>query len=134
MCTETEEHKGKSRAQYIVDRGGKPLFPKVKITNYMIGYWLELGRAKATGMGQSAFEPGDLIHWQNGTGIDLNAWEFRTLRKMSESFASFLPEAKQIACKPPYGNPFNDFDRKKIDSKLRSVFDVLAQPKQRRRR
>lgn len=133
MCAETEEHKGKSRAQHITERGGKPLFPKVRIMNYLIGYWLEMGRAKATGMGLGAFDATDLIAWQQGTGITLNAWEFRVLRKMSEVFAGFLPEARQIACKPPYGNPFNDFDRKKIDNKLRSVFDALSQPKPRRK-
>ncbi len=52
---------------------------------YIIGYLSEVGPMQ----GDGPITHGEIEAWQRNTGIDLDAWEARTLRTISAEYASW---------------------------------------------
>lgn len=59
---------------------------------HLIGYLFEVGPTMAAGTGEGPITHGELEAWQRNTGIDLNAWESRTLKRLS---LDYLAESQQ---------------------------------------
>jgi hypothetical protein len=67
---------------------------------YLADWWLEIGPAGAGG--ESPIGWSDLAAWQGLTGIELDPWEARTLRRMSQSYLAEGARARQPGCPPPW--------------------------------
>lgn len=65
--------------------------------------WLfEIGPTVPTGMGEAAISWEAMDAWCNRTGVDLDPWECRTLRKLSQAFINQRHDAKKPDCPAPY--------------------------------
>jgi hypothetical protein len=50
---------------------------------YLIDYLFEIGPTMAAGMGEATISHSELSAWQHNTGISLNSWESRMLKRLS---------------------------------------------------
>ncbi len=118
-----------TRAQKIERNGGFPRFPSVGDAEYVITYWHDLGVIEAGAMGPIPLSSKEILSWQECTGVDLQAWEFRVLREMSRMYLIQAEESKKPECPPPYGDPVNEFDRGVVSKKVSNAFKSLLQAK-----
>lgn len=65
---------------------------------YLLEYLFELGIT----LGDSAINHAELRAWMDNTGIDLSAWEARTIKALSEAYLSMMQEARSIDAKTPW--------------------------------
>lgn len=118
-----------TRAQKIERNGGFPLFPSVGDADYVITYWHDLGVVESGAMGPIPLSAKEILSWQECTGIDLQAWEFRVLREMSRRYLIQYEESKKPECSPPFGDPVNEFDRSVVSKKVGNAFKAFIQAK-----
>ena len=118
-----------TRAQKIERNGGFPLFPSVGDADYVITYWHDLGVVESGAMGPIPLSSKEILSWQECTGIDLQAWEFRVLREMSRRYLIQYEESKKPECSPPFGDPVNEFDRAVVSKKVGNAFKAFIQAK-----
>lgn len=71
---------------------------------YLIGYLFEIGPTQAGGMGAAPLSHAELQAWQHNTGIELQAWEARLLKRLS---TEYLIESQQ-ATRPDQPPPWAD--------------------------
>lgn len=78
---------------------------------YLTDWLMEVGPIVSGGMGQAPIGWGDLTNWQQLTGVSLNPWEARTLRKLSQDFLSQKSVSNEANCPAPYvENPLANED------------------------
>ncbi len=121
----------RTRAQDILDRGGKPLYPPLDGEEYLLAYWLDLGMCAGTPNGYVALSAGEIDAWARGLGIDLQPWEFAILRHMSRAYLDQLARSEKPDCAPPYGDPVNMFDRAVVSKKISDQFRLMLQARKR---
>lgn len=103
---------------------GMPLpLPDAGAGAHLVGYLLEAGPVRATGMAHVPLCWQDLSAWQHNTGIELNAWEARTLRAMSAAWHHASVEAEAPTCPAPWlpAAATQPDTRRAIASHIRSV-------------
>ena len=69
---------------------------------YLVSYLFEIGPTMAAGMGSGPITHGEIESWQRITGIDLNPWDARTLRRLSIDYLSESQKATQMDCPAPW--------------------------------
>ena len=75
----------------------------------------------AAGMGDGPIVFTELHAWQQLSGIDLSAWEARTLRAMSRAYASEAHRATKADCLPPWSPNPDAIDRTQVASNVRNL-------------
>lgn len=70
----------------------------------MVEWLFELGPTVAAGMGAGPITHGDIADFQSNTGIDLDAWQARTLRRLSLDYLAESHKATKPDCPPPWGD------------------------------
>jgi hypothetical protein len=69
---------------------------------YLAAYLFEVGPSIAGAMGEGPLTHAELLAWQSNTGIELNAWESRMLKRLSSEYLNAAFSAKEPACLPPW--------------------------------
>ena len=72
---------------------------------FMVAYLFEVGPTVAAGMGAGPITHGDIADWQSNTGIELDAWQARTLRRLSLDYLAESHKASKPDCPPPWVHP-----------------------------
>lgn len=109
--------------QAYLDNGLDPPLPTAGCAAHLVGYLFEAGPVGYGPMGAVPLQWQDITHWQRNTGIELNAWEARTLRRLSEDYIA----ASQAAESPTSPAPWLPDDhtsadtRKAVAKHIRSV-------------
>lgn len=114
-----------SRADDIEARGGVPLMPDLGHEVYL---WVHLSNAGLCMSGFNGAVPltaSELAAWQQGTKTYLSPWDFSTILALSRAYCSELVRAKNPDQLPPYGNPFNEFDRTKLAKTISNNFKAF---------
>lgn len=91
-----------SRSEYYKRDGDDALQMPPCDAYYLIPYFFEIGPTVAAGMGEGAIGHLEVQAWQGNTGIDLNAWEARSLRRLSLVYLSESYKAKKPDCPAPW--------------------------------
>lgn len=68
----------------------------------LLGYLFEVGPTIPAGMGEGPVTHSEIDAWQNNTGIQLNAWESRTLRRLSQDYAGQSHKSTARDCPAPW--------------------------------
>lgn len=99
-----------------------PLMPPCELP-YLVGYLWEVGPVIDGGMGSFPVQETDLAAWQSNTGIELEPWESRLLRRLSREYLVQLQQAEKPDCLPPWlsGLPLAE-RRKAVASKIDAIF------------
>lgn len=91
-----------SRSEYYKRDGEDALEMPPCDAYYLILYLFELGPTVAAGMSEGAIGHSEVHAWQANTGIELNAWETRCLRRLSMVYLSESFKAKKPDCPAPW--------------------------------
>lgn len=103
--------------------------PDVGSAAYLISYWQELGMVELGGMGPIPLSANEVCAWCAGSGVVLDAWEFRSIREMSRAYLSQAHDSQQIDCPAPYGAPENAFDRAVLSKEIGNIFKSMIKAK-----
>lgn len=79
-----------------------PEMPPLDDGGYLVGYLLEIGPVQASGMGQGPISHESILAWQTLTGIELQPWEARALRRLSGEYLSEQHRAEKLGVEPPW--------------------------------
>lgn len=79
-----------------------PDMPRLEGAGYLIGYLWECGPTMASGMGAAPISHQEILAWQFLTGIELQPWEVRFLRRLSYEYLAELCKAEQRDCPAPW--------------------------------
>jgi hypothetical protein len=118
-----------TRAEKIQKNGGKPLMPDVGDAEYVITYWQDLGMVEMGAMGPVPLSAREIISWQQCTGVELTAWEYRAIKQMSQAYLMQSKDSEKPECEPPFGDPVNEFDRTIVSKKVGNAFQAFIQAK-----
>lgn len=93
--------------------------------------WLfEIGPSSANGMGESPIDWASIAAWSGQIGIVLNAWEARTIRRLSQDFIHMRFEARKASCPAPF-DPDADDEAKgddRVTAQFRAMMAAFAPP------
>lgn len=85
---------------------------------HLAGYLFEIGPM----MGDSPITHGEIESWQRNTGITLNAWEARTLKRLSIEYMSEAHKARARDCPAPWGGaPVPNLNAERVRDSLRAL-------------
>jgi hypothetical protein len=118
-----------TRAEKIQKNGGKPLMPDVGDAEYVITYWQDLGMVEMGAMGPIPLSAREILSWQECTGVELEAWEYRAIKQMSQTYLMQAKESEKPECVPPFGDPVSEFDRTIVSNKVGNAFKAFIQAK-----
>lgn len=82
-----------------------PEMPPVEGGGYLLGYLWEIGPTIAAGMGAGPITHQELRAWQDNTGVVLQPWEARFLRRLSLEYLSAAHKAEKGHCPAPWQLP-----------------------------
>ena len=69
---------------------------------HIVGYLFDMGPVSAGGMSGAPLSYLEIQAWQHCSGIELDAWEARTLRRLSAEYLSESTRATKRDCPPPW--------------------------------
>lgn len=88
---------------------------------HIVARLIEIGMTSAGGMGPVPLSWTDIGTWQRLTGIELSAWEARTLRQMSVVYVGEKGLAEDENRPPPWHAGVTQQERDITEAKLRMV-------------
>lgn len=95
--------------------------PPLAVGTHLVAWLWEVGPTVAAGMGEGPITFAELHAWQALIGIELSAWEARTLRAMSRAYASESHRAKKPDCLQPWSPNPDSIDRVQVARNVRSL-------------
>lgn len=69
---------------------------------YLATYLFEIGPTLPDGVGEAPISHTELMAWQGNTGVELQAWEARTLHRVSREYLSEKQAAVKHDAPPPW--------------------------------
>lgn len=103
---------------------GAPIFWPPNPAEHLTDWLFEIGPTT----GDKPITWGELRDWQVQTGITLDVWEARTIRRLSQAWLSQCHAAEEPDCPEPY-SPLDDDDiearRDHVDAQLNAFFGGL---------
>lgn len=91
-----------TRLEQMEHQGLAPQLPPAGPAAHLVGYLFEAGPVGYGAMGPVPLAHSEIEAWQRNTGIDLQAWEARALRKLSIDYVSASGQAAAHDCPPFY--------------------------------
>jgi hypothetical protein len=98
----------------LQDESHAPEMPPVDAGAHLLGYLFEIGPTMPAGMGPGAISNTELRAWQDNTGIELSAWEARTIRALSRAYVSEYGEAGDPKRQAPWNAADDAEQRQRI--------------------
>lgn len=87
----------KTRREQFESEGHDPVLPPCE-AQHLARYLFEIGPSVAG----STLTHNEIASWQHNTGIELNAWEVGTLRRLSSEYLKQSHDAMARDCQAPY--------------------------------
>lgn len=91
-----------TRLERMEAQGQQPALPPLGAAGYLVNYLFEVGPVGYGAMGPVPLSHLELAAWQANTGIELEAWEARALRRLSIEYVSASNAAQPFDAPPPY--------------------------------
>lgn len=88
---------------------------------HLIGWLTEMGITEATGVGPVPLSWREISEWQRNTGVHLQPWEARLIRKLSVSYLAASHDAESETCPPPWRAEVTQVEMDAAEAQLRSV-------------
>ena len=114
-----------TRLQTLRQTDAQPDMPDAGAAQYLLGYLFDAGPFVNVAGGSAPLNWQDLRAWQSGTGIELQPWEARALRGLSQIYLRASVEAQAPDCPAPYTEQPTPDQREHVASALRSIFGNL---------
>lgn len=92
---------------------------------YLVDWFREIGRTMAGGMGEAPLTWQEIAAWEGRTGIELEPWESRTVRAMSEAYLIMRHDAKKSGCPAPWSDDAPQTVKARLDSQFERMWKGL---------
>lgn len=118
-----------TRIQELLRQHGpeyEPPMPDLDSGGYLLDYFWEIGP-----FSPGATYPVPLSHleiqaWQHNTGIELSAWQARTMRSLSEEYVAQLRLGESSTCLPPWSEGITREQRAAAARSVRAAVRAMA--------
>lgn len=117
-----------SRLAKMQEEGAEPTFPP-NSAPYLVEYMMEIGPVEAGGMEASPIGWSTIKDWQQLTGVQLEPWQARLIRRLSISYLDQSRKARAPECPSPWIADLQG-QRASVDAKLRARASLLRQRSQ----
>ncbi len=118
-----------SRLERLRSMSGDPDYhpdmPDPGAASHVLAILLEIGPASSSGMGVVPISHLELAAWQSNIGVELNAWEARTLIRLSREYVSESRSAEKPDAPAPWSSDPSPKDRKIIALSMRESIRAL---------
>jgi len=105
-----------------------PEMPEIEGHHQLIGYLWDCGPTAAGGMGEAPLSHQDIWCWQENSGIELDAWEARMLRRLSGEYLAQCQASTSPQCPSPIAPPeLSDDERNRVAEKVKGAFQMMMQ-------
>lgn len=95
---------------------------------FLVGYLFEIGPTQGGGMGDAPLSHTEIEAFQRNTGIELDAWGARTLRRMSADYLAESQRAVAEDCPAPWQEaPYARPSRALVADRMRAATRALAE-------
>jgi hypothetical protein len=91
-----------SRLKRLTDNDQHIPLPPLSV-HYLVAYLWEMGPTIPMGMGEAPLTHEELGWWQRNTGITLDPWEARVLKRLSRDYHAQAQKSVKDDCPAPYG-------------------------------
>lgn len=98
--------------------------PELLSFEYIVEYLFEAGPVSSNGFGPEPLSWLELEAWAHLAQVNLDSWEARTLRKLSEHYSAQLVKSADPKCRPPGQE---EQSREQIAADVEAFFDRLEQ-------
>ena len=102
-----------------------PDMPPVE-AEYLLAILFEIGPTMAAGMGAGPITHEELRAWQENTGIELQPWQVRTLRRLSCDYLVESNKAEKADCPAPWQPVGAVVDRAAVSNSMRDAIRAMA--------
>lgn len=116
---------GKTRLENIEENEDFANYPPLTMCGYMIGYLFDAGPAMYGGMGASPLSHSEIAAWQENTATPLNAWECRTLKRLSHAYLVMQQQAEAPDCPEPFMPEPEPATQAEVSAKVQSALKLL---------
>lgn len=115
-----------TRLKAMKARGEMPLWPPNPVP-HLTEWFIEIGPTIAGAMGEGPIGWQDILAWQRLTGIPIDPWEARTIRRLSDVFVSQRQAAEKPSCPAPYTGMDDDVaaTRASVANRVKALFSGL---------
>lgn len=113
----------------------EPIFYPDNPAPHLTDWFLDIGPATATGMGEVPLGWLEIDAWCERTGIDLDPWEARTIRSLSRAYVGQRHDARKRDCPPPYDPQAENeaLQQAKVDEQFKAMLTAFTRkPKHRK--
>lgn len=107
--------KEQSRLQSLLDEGGEPLLPEVRLP-HLIEFFFRVGPTLPGGMGPAPLSHLELRAWQENVGVELTPWEVEALWRLSREYIAEYQDAESPDRPPPWAG--RQVDREMVARKV----------------
>jgi hypothetical protein len=114
-----------TRLQTLRAKNEAPELPEMGLGAYLAEHLFDAGPVSMAAMGAVMLTWPDLRHWQEATGVDLQPWEARGLRRLSGEYLSSATEAEEANCPAPWSLAPTPESRSTISNALRGIFSSM---------
>jgi hypothetical protein len=103
-----------------------PDMPEVEGHHQMLNYLWDCGPFMSGGMGEQPLSHSEIWCWQDNSGIELNAWQARTLRRLSAEYLAQCQASSKPDCPSPIEmTQMTDLDRQRVNDKIQGALRML---------
>lgn len=122
-----EKPKPLSRIEQMEKRGMEAAWPPLPV-DYMIDWLFDIGPSMAGSMGEGPIGWTEIDAWQRVTGVELDVWEARTLRRLSRAYVAQRHASEDQKCPEPRLDASEALAAKRQDvaERLEAAFRMLA--------
>ena len=103
-----------------------PDLPGVDGADYLLAYLWDVGPTLVAGMGIGPITHEEMRAWQSNTGVWLQPWEARILRKLSMDYIVQMRDAEKADCPPPWSAAARVVDRSSVTDRMLHAIRALA--------
>ena len=100
---------------------------------HLVEYLMEIGPIVPAGMGAGPVGWRDIADWQTCTGIPLEPWQARLIKRLSSDYLSMSREAEKSDCPAPWLTDQEiDANRDAVGRKVANAFKAFTMAKRKK--
>ena len=101
-----------------------PELPDMPVSHWVSYLW-DVGPSLPTGNGPAPITYGELVAWQQTSGVTLSPWDAQMVRRLSIEYINEQSRAVKPGCPSPLAKLITDADRVKVADGIKNAFRML---------
>lgn len=93
------------------------------VAAHLVSYLYEIGPTLSGGMGESPISHSEIESWQRNTGVVLDSWQAKTIRRLSSVYLSESHKATKVDAPAPWREA--PYLRYAVAKRMQRMFDDM---------